>query len=1222
MAMPSLRLSGPVLRAAAPALAKSLAQSFLVIAASWLASRIAGPAIGSLVLLAGSFALMVRTFRKEWRLGLIACLLPPVCAGASYAAQLGLVGDAGVYPQEELILPVVGVGLALGYLRGRTHSVFVRNGSVFAQRTFGYLFLWVACFAVTQIFALARARNLMEYSLLGGLFSTTMLLVVALVLLRKRSREMAALSAAAAALVVMVIGRPAPVDAQSSLCGLVPQMPDLVGRAANRLSATTCVFDDSKVPVRYTVRLDAYSSAEAAHDAFLARRAEADGGDVRLQDTSVAFADEAFEHFSLRSVLMVAGQTARRHHYIVSVMSDADGVGTARNVLLGTLQNLDGLTPAAAPPPPEGGQDRLVSPGEPIIPDQTFTDIFDPEAVREAWWDAILPRGAIGFTDDFGSDLVSEAAIEATALAAIGLILTCIGLTVSESVQDAAAAGQVEPAPKRIVDTSALIDWDGEALHVQDGSGRWLGGQIGQVWYDEQWMDRRRVEELIRQRTAERQRELDGQERDRQGYLRAARQNSDDALDRMGRAGAAEERRIAGERATAEHAKAVEQQKIDHILDKITRATLEGDASMSTYLDAVSNARHGDTDGLESIYREWLGRQISANESLSTIEQRWAALHGLGETGAGWVVAGAKAQLAVVGGPVGVAPVLLGTGLISAAGEGTESYVAGDPVGKVVAKTAAGFLSGAKDAATGIYSNLPGVGAAAKVLVSAGADAAETYARTGDGGKALASGTISGVSTIVGFGTDAVPAGAAKEATKIWVGGVAGGATSVFVNDKSFAEGYWDGIQKSAAGRVGSRIGEGQVAARSPEAGVRAALAEARRAADVEIPLNEQPKIIQDQLRTARPAVDGEGRPIVDADGRQKMHQDAKATLDGLRDTRANRTAKQLPPELARTIVESRNDLIYGPAHASTIAEVQPRLETEGILKPGARIEMDAFPTPVKPGERPKLSVGADLDGRLVQIYPHPDGLKDESGRVIMIKEEIPARHWQKTAYREFARHTKAIAGEITPQSHPEYYARLKELEYLRGTVSDQEIEDRAWADANNVLYTTKHHQEASADNTDQRVVMVRRPDGTIERRTVNPLASVVQAQKGEGRMKDPEGYARMQVDKVEFYSHLNTPEALAQSQKGIVQQMKLREGYEMAARDGRATAPPPLSPTMGKAMEIIVKAPIGQAATPAALARVESELQALGFRDTADAMTKIAQQNELLKLSQRTGPS
>jgi hypothetical protein len=878
-----------------------------------------------------------------------------------------------------------------------------------------------------------------------------------------------------------------------------------------------------------------------------------------------------------------------------------------------TLRNVDAAVTVAPQP---------VAPIVPVIPGG-IPDDGGREERQEAWWDPLLPRGAIGFTDDFGSDRVSRAATEATALAAIGLILTCIGLTVSESVQDVVAATQLDPPHKRIVDTSALIDWDGEALHIQDGSGRFGGGEIGQVWYDGEWMDRARVEQLVRQRTAERQRELDGQEHDRQGYLRAARQNSDESMDRMGRTGAAEEQRIAAERAAAEHAKAVEQQKIDHILDKITRATLEDDASMSTYLDAVSNARHGDTEALEKQYREWLGRHVSDNEATSVVEQRWATLHGLGETGAGWVVAGAKAQLAVVGGPVGVAPVLLGTGLISAAGEGTESYVAGDPLGKVVAKTASGFLSGAKDGATGIYSNLPGVGAAAKVLVSAGADAAEIYARTGDAGKALASGAISGVSTIVGFGTDMVPAGAAKEATKIWVGGVAGGATSVFVNDKSFAEGYWDGIQKSAAGRVGSRIGEGQVDARKPETVVRTAMAEARRAAGVEIPVHEQPKIIQDQLRTAKPAIDAEGRPVVDADGRQKLHQDPKATLDGLRDTRANRTAKQLPPDAARVIVDSRNDLIYGPAHAKTIAAVQPSLEAAGLLKPGARVEMDAFPTPVKPGEKPKLAVGADLDGRLVQVYPHPDGLLDKkTGQVVLVKEEISAEHWQKTAYREFAKHTRPIAGEITPQSHPEYYARLKELEYLRGTMSDQEIEDRAWADANNVLYTTKEHQEASAANTDQRTVFVRRPDGTLERRTENPEANVVRAQAGETRLGDAEGYARMQVDKVEFYSHLNTPEALAQSQKGIAQHMKLRDGYEMAAREGRGMPPPPLTPAMSQAMAIIVKAPIGQAATPAALARVESDLQALGFRDTADAMTKIAQQNELLKLSNRTGRS
>jgi len=66
-----------------------------------------------------------------------------------------------------------------------------------------------------------------------------------------------------------------------------------------------------------------------------------------------------------------------------------------------------------------------------------------------------------------------------------------------------------------------------------------------------------------------------------------------------------------------------------------------------------------------------------------------------------------------------------------------------------------------------------------------------------------------------------------------------------------------------------------------------------------------------------------------------------------------------------------------------------------------------------------------------------------------------------------------------------------------------------------------------------------------------------LEAQKGEARLKDPDGYARMWQEKSHFYEG-NPPEALAQSQKGIAEMLKLRDGYRMGGLE-----PPPLPPCL-----------------------------------------------------------
>ena len=187
-----------MLAAAAKALAKSLLLSGLVAGLSALAWR-ADPILGALVGLVGSFLLMAGSYRREWRLFWVTILLPPLGSLACYLVQLGMLGAE---PHPGFLLTAIAAGGLIGWLRGRTHVVFVKNERVYARRTTLYLVLWALCFIVSQLFGMARQRKLLDIALVGGGFTTAMLAGVAAVLLaryaaqrKKIGRGMAAMAA-------------------------------------------------------------------------------------------------------------------------------------------------------------------------------------------------------------------------------------------------------------------------------------------------------------------------------------------------------------------------------------------------------------------------------------------------------------------------------------------------------------------------------------------------------------------------------------------------------------------------------------------------------------------------------------------------------------------------------------------------------------------------------------------------------------------------------------------------------------------------------------------------------------------------------------------------------------------------------------------------------------------------------------------------------------------
>lgn len=804
--------------------------------------------------------------------------------------------------------------------------------------------------------------------------------------------------------------------------------------------------------------------------------------------------------------------------------------------------------------------------------------------------------------------------------------------------------------------TPRFVDPDsGEPLVVQDGT--YEGGEIGMVWYDE-WVT---PEEAAR-RIAERKGEIAAREREIEAWQR----ETDEAFARNR---AQREERYAAEREAEAQARAddearrAREARLDAGLDRLMEARLSDPGWMERWEEAQDDALEGDTTGLETLYRETLREEIQDGVATAEAEERYEQALAVGEWAARGVEMGARGALMAVGGQVvaahGVATAIgasaLGMGSIQGASEGAEAQAQGKDATEIARRTAGGFLSGAKDGAVGTITGLPGTSAPVRVLLPAVTDAAETYVRTGDAGRAVVSGVIGAAGGAAGEGVDAVLGpGAGRNAAGAIVNATAAGATSVAVHGGTFQEGFVQGLASDIATRAGGSLGnraaghsaetvraETEAAqelhqAAQTEQRARDALAEGHAQRTAPTTLEQQSAAVQALAQTQhdRVRLGADGRPVVDADGNPvtDSYVNSRQALDQLRDTRGSRTGKTLDdpnaPGLRDAIVRTRTDDLYGPADRATIESVTPRLQEAGILQPGDRLVMDPFSTPGKPP-----SLGADRDARLVIERPRVDGngqpVRNADGNVEMQRIEVRREHWEQQALSDFYRHTHAIATEggraVTPETHPDYYERMREglerqgrsREEVAQMTPDQVLQEsgehgrhHAWAEAHNQLFTDRFHVEASRGNTDQGVQRVVGEDGAARAEAAQVASNTLDVKGGGARLADPEGYARMWQEKSEFYRN-NPAEALAQSQKGVAEMMDLRDGYRQQGLE-----PPPLNPRAAQAMEIIGRAPVGVDATPAAMAQVESQLQAIGYRSTAEAMTAVAWQNEGLKWS------
>lgn len=175
---PTMR--GKILKTGGLAVAKSLGLSGLVLLPGLLLTFVS-PMVGVLWMFVGSFGLMVRTYARPWRLNWFTILLPAITAVTLALVQLFVFRNQ--LPSFSLLLGGCSIGLVIGLLRARSHTVYFEATQVMAKRTSGYLIVWAICFGATQMLGMyGRTLPLVRGSLIGSVMSTTMVICVSLLI--------------------------------------------------------------------------------------------------------------------------------------------------------------------------------------------------------------------------------------------------------------------------------------------------------------------------------------------------------------------------------------------------------------------------------------------------------------------------------------------------------------------------------------------------------------------------------------------------------------------------------------------------------------------------------------------------------------------------------------------------------------------------------------------------------------------------------------------------------------------------------------------------------------------------------------------------------------------------------------------------------------------------------------------------------------------------------
>lgn len=266
-----------IARAAAKGIAKSVALSAAVLGPGFVMLIMGMTVLGMLWLFIGSFAMMAWSYRKPWRLGAIACLIPPVAAAICYVLQLLLFGVAA--PPLVLIAGAGVAGLAVGFWRAGTHEVKRdESGAIIAERTIGYLLVWAAAYGATQLLGFVAISELaIRAGLITGAFTTAMLATVSIVVWRQFKQLKTVPVALILAVLVTLSASVAPNEARADAATL-ELMKRLSGTSTNPNALAGAMPSGTQVLSRKFGELQGSSEFSGAQLEMLIAKGIADDG--------------------------------------------------------------------------------------------------------------------------------------------------------------------------------------------------------------------------------------------------------------------------------------------------------------------------------------------------------------------------------------------------------------------------------------------------------------------------------------------------------------------------------------------------------------------------------------------------------------------------------------------------------------------------------------------------------------------------------------------------------------------------------------------------------------------------------------------------------------------------------------------------------------------------------------------------------------------------------
>lgn len=805
-------------------------------------------------------------------------------------------------------------------------------------------------------------------------------------------------------------------------------------------------------------------------------------------------------------------------------------------------------------------------------------------------------------------------------------------------------------------DGTALIDENGEPWYCNPNGKYGIEGDNGETI----WMTRAEAERSIQDA-----RDVQyNRDREREDLWNDVQQDSNAWMDRKGAEGLASQQAWADNQAAEKAARIQKAKDLEKLLKKIDKASGYGQNQFDDLIDKLKDDR--DYEGLKQAYYYQMQQQVRDGAAESDWENTKSNLFWLGEKTAQATLSASKGAMMIAGGPAGAAYTGLGMGTISAAEEGAAAQARGENLGSIMAHSAGGFVTGAKDAAVSVYVNMPGTSKIVKVLLPAGSDAAEIYIRTGDTKQALKAAGYSAVSDVVGMQNDKIGGRATRELADAATTATIAGTRS-YHDGGSFLEGAGNGLLNHVGGKAGGAMG-GRAIDTDPAAGVdleenvKKTMAQAFAESNKTIKTEDLPDSIKTLNNTRRPATaqegqyrtDADGHLLTDADGNPitKAYVDPSKALDQLQDTQASRTTKQAEDDVKNAIIDTRSDLIYKPANHATLEAVKnsPSPETQQWLKENMRdgdtLEMDGFSTP---GKSPSL--GADRDVRMIIKRHDPD-----TGKAIKI--EVPRKHWEDQAYKDFYEHGKNLHTQAGRDLDAEmdaqinsgkgiYASRRKGLKHLEQPEFSDAQSDKMRSDIRTRLQRQndlKQQMYANKVSQDEMNQMIRTPEQidaqvekSIERIKNQGLTAEqikhrtfaeahnqlftdqhhMEASRGNAdqgfKTIENQGVERTQVrsnvlDAKDGTAQLSDPEGFSRmwAEKShfyhdnppeALAQSKKGIAEMLGLREGQRAqglAPAPLKPETAQAMEVIIKAPTGTNATPEAIAQVNRDIQAI----------------------------